>query len=74
MRSIITSLDNSKILDPVCGSDAFPMGILHKMVYILSKLDPQNKQWKQRQIEKQNRQINEDILFDLAINARWNSL
>ncbi|MCK4618886.1 MAG: N-6 DNA methylase [Desulfobacterales bacterium] len=68
VKTIIIALDNSKILDPACGSGAFPMGILHKMVYILSKLDPQNEQWKQRQIEKQNRQINEDISYAKKIN------
>ena len=68
VKTIITALDISKILDPACGSGAFPMGILHKMVYILLKLDPQNEQWKQRQIEKQNRQINEDISYAKKIN------
>src|SRR3990167_2576862 len=28
------------------------MGILHKLVHILHKLDPKNEQWKKRQIEK----------------------
>lgn len=51
-NSIIEAIDNCKIIDPACGSGAFPMGILHKMVFILSKLDPQNDKWKQRQIEK----------------------
>jgi hypothetical protein len=35
-----------------CGSGAFPMGILHKMVNILQKLDPDNEEWKKLQIEK----------------------
>ena len=48
---IISSLNIIKILDPACGSGAFPMGILHKMVEILQKLDPQNKLWKQRQLD-----------------------
>ena len=51
-NSIIEAIDNCKIIDPACGSGAFPMGILHKMVFILSKLDPQNDKWKQRQIDK----------------------
>ena len=63
VKTIINALDNSKILDPACGSGAFPMGILHKMAHILSKLDPQNKRWKQRQIEKQTSQINQDIAY-----------
>ncbi len=49
---IIGALDNAKILDPACGSGAFPMGVLHKMVHILSKIDPENAQWKQKQMDK----------------------
>ena len=49
---LIKSIDDLKILDPACGSGAFPMGILHKLVYILSKLDPSNKLWKDEQIVK----------------------
>lgn len=32
-----------KILDPACGSGAFPMGILNKMVEVLEKLDCKNE-------------------------------
>jgi len=49
---LIDAIDSAKILDPACGSGAFPMGILHKLVYILSKLDPNNQKWRQRQINK----------------------
>jgi len=48
---IINALNVAKILDPACGSGAFPMGILQKMVAMLQKLDPQNKLWKQRQLD-----------------------
>ena len=53
-NALISAIDNLKILDPACGSGAFPMGILHKLVHCLHKLDPQNKLWKARQIEKIN--------------------
>lgn len=43
--SIIDALDKVKILDPACGSGAFPMGILHKMLLILQKVDPESKKW-----------------------------
>lgn len=49
---LITAIDTCKILDPACGSGAFPMGILHKLVHILHKLDPQNQRWQERQLEK----------------------
>ena len=31
---------------------AFPMGILHKLVFILGKLDPRNEKWKERQVKR----------------------
>lgn len=46
-RSIMVALYNCKILDPACGSGAFPMGILQKMVHVLTKIDPDNTQWKE---------------------------
>ena len=49
---ILQYIDECKILDPACGSGAFPMGILQKMVYVIHKLDPQNDNWKQIQIQK----------------------
>ena len=51
-EQLINAIDTLKILDPACGSGAFPMGILHKLVFILGKLDPRNDQWRQRQIAK----------------------
>ena len=51
-EQLIKAIDALKILDPACGSGAFPMGILHKLVFILSKLDPRNDQWRQRQIAR----------------------
>ena len=51
---LVKAIDNCKILDPACGSGAFPMGVLHKLVFILTKLDPENKRWKQTQRDKIN--------------------
>ena len=57
-EQLIKAIDTLKILDPACGSGAFPMGILHKLVFILGKLDPRNDQWRQRQIAKVENLIN----------------
>ncbi len=51
-KNLIEVINNCKILDPACGSGAFPMGILHKMVHVLQKLDPENKLWKALQRQK----------------------
>lgn len=60
---LIRALDNCKILDPACGSGAFPMGILQKMVHILKKLDPRNDRWRHQQKEKAIAPLLKDIQF-----------
>ncbi len=50
--AIIDALDRLKIIDPACGSGAFPMGILHKMLLILQKIDPQSKKWLSRKLAR----------------------
>lgn len=55
-KSIMQSLYNCKILDPACGSGAFPMGMLQQMVHILGRIDPDNEQWKEMMM---NQAINE---------------
>jgi adenine-specific DNA-methyltransferase len=52
VATLIAAIDEVKILDPACGSGAFPMGVLHKLVYILGKLDPDNDRWKHTQLAK----------------------
>jgi hypothetical protein len=49
---LIEAINDCKILDPACGSGAFPMGVLHKLTFILRKLDPNNKIWRQKQLKK----------------------
>jgi len=58
-KEIITALSSCTILDPACGSGAFPMGILQKMVHILKKLDPENKVWKEVQLKKAEQESKE---------------
>lgn len=45
--SIMKSIYNCKVLDPACGSGAFPVGMLQQMVHILSRIDPDNKKWEE---------------------------
>ena len=53
-KSIMHAIYNCRVLDPACGSGAFPMGILQQLVHILRQLDPTNEMWK-------------DFMIDLAI-------
>jgi len=56
---LINAIDEIKILDPACGSGAFPMGILHKLVHVLHKIDPKNEQWEKRQLQKVHKLISD---------------
>ncbi len=44
-EKVIDALDIIKVIDPACGSGAFPMGILQKMLLILQKVDPESQLW-----------------------------
>ena len=48
----INALDTVRILDPACGSGAFPMGALQKIVRVLQTLDPDASLWKNRQLAR----------------------
>jgi len=56
VQRLIYAIDHCKILDPACGSGAFPMGILHKLVYVLGKIDREdetgNTRWRMLQKKK----------------------
>lgn len=53
-KAIMQAVYNCHVLDPACGSGAFPMGILQQLVHVLRQLDPTNEMWK-------------DFMIDLAI-------
>lgn len=38
-NQVKAALDDIKVLDPACGSGAFPMGVLQKMLLVLQKVD-----------------------------------
>jgi len=44
-KLLVRAVDECKVIDPACGSGAFLMGTLQRMVYLLQKLDPQNEFW-----------------------------
>lgn len=44
-QAVVDALDKYKVLDPACGSGAFPMGMLHRIVDILKLVDDKNEKW-----------------------------
>jgi hypothetical protein len=49
-KKIINALYTLTILDPACGSGAFPIGMLQKIVYILQEIDEDAKLWFEKAI------------------------
>jgi len=73
-KKIISLIEGLRIVDPAVGSGAFPMGILNKLVFILSKLDPQNTLWKETQIDAVYKNIKDPVLqnkFILQIEKQF---
>ena len=52
IKALLDALYNCKILDPACGSGAFPMGVLHCMVRLFGRLDPHNVAQREKLIER----------------------
>ncbi|MCI0525828.1 MAG: hypothetical protein L0Y56_00040, partial [Nitrospira sp.] len=67
VADLIEAITTLKILDPACGSGAFLIGALEKLVYILKKLDPQNEWWK----EKQDRMLNSSFIIHPSSFTEW---
>ncbi len=57
IEALVDALQRCTILDPACGSGAFPMGALSKMVALLKKLDPQNNLWRAAQLKAVTEQL-----------------
>ena len=43
---MIAAIDELRALDPACGSGAFLMGLLQKLIHVLHRLDPDNARWR----------------------------
>lgn len=50
-KSIMHALYNCRVLDPACGSGAFPMGVLQQMVHVLKRIDPTNEMWNSMMVD-----------------------
>ncbi len=48
--TLVFAIEQLKVLDPACGSGAFPMGMLTKLFVALTKLDPVNHRWRDQNL------------------------
>jgi adenine-specific DNA-methyltransferase len=68
INALLEAIHTCKILDPACGSGAFPIGMLQKLVHVVHKLDRGNTRWKQLQIDQASK-ISDSSARDAAIKA-----
>lgn len=66
-KKLIDALYTVTALDPACGSGAFPIGMLQKIVYILQELDPDATLWFDKATE------NVSILIKKEFEKKFNS-
>jgi hypothetical protein len=53
-QKVVSALASLTILDPACGSGAFPIGILQKVVYVLQQVDEKAELWLKNQLKTIN--------------------
>jgi type I restriction-modification system DNA methylase subunit len=56
-RAIIEKLLSIKVLDPACGSGAFPIGVLQRIMHIFRVLDPTAEIWVDLQTKNLPREL-----------------
>ncbi|WP_278997199.1 Eco57I restriction-modification methylase domain-containing protein, partial [Prevotella disiens] len=83
-RRLVDAIFRCKVLDPACGSGAFPMGMLQQMAHLLSRVDSDNSIWEEVVIdnairyentidtmsnkEKAERQAEREKVFALSVD------
>jgi type I restriction-modification system DNA methylase subunit len=45
-EAVVTALSEIKVIDPACGSGAFPIGVLHRLLLLMEKADPRMEIWR----------------------------
>src|SRR3989338_3858297 len=50
-KQVIDAIVDLRVLDPACGSGAYPIGALQKIVYILQQIDPDCKMWLEQKLK-----------------------
>ncbi len=56
-EDLVDAIEKVKILDPACGSGAYPIGALQKIVFILQQTDPDGQTWFHKQIQNTSPEI-----------------
>jgi hypothetical protein len=60
-KEVLEALSTLTVLDPACGSGAFPIGMLQKIVFVISILDPDANWWLSKQLENASPEIKREF-------------
>lgn len=67
-QKIVTAIETLKILDPACGSGAYPMGALQKIVFILQIVDPNCDLWLEEKLKNVPELYKQKIVNEFKLN------
>jgi adenine-specific DNA-methyltransferase len=59
--AVLEALADLKILDPACGSGAYPIGMLQKILHIISLVDPDAQWWLNKQLESAGPELRKEL-------------
>jgi hypothetical protein len=65
-KQIIHKMLNTTVLDPACGSGAFPMGMLEEMMQVLETVDPEGNLWVSEMLKSHDEEFKEHIADFIA--------
>jgi len=60
-KQIIHKMLDTTVLDPACGSGAFPMGMLEEMMQVLETVDPEGNLWVSEMLKSHDTEFLEHI-------------
>jgi hypothetical protein len=65
-KQIIHKMLDTTVLDPACGSGAFPMGMLEEMMQVLETVDPEGNLWVSEMLKSHDNEFKEHIADFIA--------
>lgn len=66
---VVKAINRFTALDPACGSGAFPMGLLQKLIYVLEVVDPDCSKWIDEQCSILPSEIKKQVRNSLKIKG-----
>jgi len=68
-QTLADAIYDMTVIDPACGSGAFPMGMLQKLIFVLRKLDTDHERWKERTLNDTPASVREQTRIQLESSS-----